>query len=119
MTISKATLAEFAFGDVVLVPFPFTDQTASKRRPAVVISRDPAPGARPDVILMAVTSRTSPQPAEDEVRLRAGGSAGLPKPSIIKPVVMTLERRLVIRRLGRLTKTDQKRLRKLIRHLMG
>jgi hypothetical protein len=23
------------FGDVVLVPFPFTDQTASKKRPAV------------------------------------------------------------------------------------
>jgi mRNA interferase MazF len=26
------------FGDVVLVPFPFTDQTATKKRPAVVVS---------------------------------------------------------------------------------
>ncbi len=29
----------FEFGDVVLVPFPFTDQSAAKKRPAVVISR--------------------------------------------------------------------------------
>jgi mRNA interferase MazF len=28
----------FEFGDVVLVPFPFTDQTTSKKRPAVVVS---------------------------------------------------------------------------------
>jgi mRNA interferase MazF len=26
------------FGTVVLVPFPFTDQTASKRRPAAIVS---------------------------------------------------------------------------------
>ncbi len=30
----------YSFGDVVLVPFPFTDQTASKKRPAVVVSAD-------------------------------------------------------------------------------
>jgi mRNA interferase MazF len=26
------------FGDVVLVPFPFTSQAASKKRPAVIVS---------------------------------------------------------------------------------
>ena len=30
--------ARFSFGDVVLVPFPFTDQTGAKKRPAVVVS---------------------------------------------------------------------------------
>jgi hypothetical protein len=31
----------YEFGDVVLVPFPFTNQTASKRRPAVIVSSQP------------------------------------------------------------------------------
>jgi hypothetical protein len=44
----------YSFGDVVLVPFPFTDQTASKKRPAVVVSADAYHQRRPDVIVMAV-----------------------------------------------------------------
>jgi mRNA interferase MazF len=28
----------YSFGDVVLVPFPFTDQSGSKKRPAVIVS---------------------------------------------------------------------------------
>jgi len=47
----------YSFGDVVLVPFPFTDQTASKKRPAVVVSADTYHQRRPDVIVMAVTSQ--------------------------------------------------------------
>ncbi|MGK7919931.1 MAG: type II toxin-antitoxin system PemK/MazF family toxin [Trichodesmium sp.] len=30
----------YKFGDVILVPFPFTNQTTSKKRPAVVVSSD-------------------------------------------------------------------------------
>jgi mRNA interferase MazF len=44
------------FGDVILVPFPFTDQSSSKKRPAVVISTDRYNAQRPDFIIMAITS---------------------------------------------------------------
>ncbi len=30
----------YEFGDVLLVPFPFADQTTTKRRPAVVVSSE-------------------------------------------------------------------------------
>jgi mRNA interferase MazF len=45
------------FGDIVLVPFPFTDQSAVKRRPSVVISGKDYNGQHPDTILMPVTSQ--------------------------------------------------------------
>jgi mRNA interferase MazF len=44
------------FGDIILVPFPFTDQSTSKKRPAVVISSNHYNTERPDLIIMAVTS---------------------------------------------------------------
>ena len=54
------TTTTFRFGDVVLVPFPFTDQTTSKKRPAVVVSSDSYHVGRPDLILMAITSQSRP-----------------------------------------------------------
>lgn len=47
----------YDFGDVVLVPFPFTNQTASKQRLAVVVSTKTYNSAKPDVILMPITSQ--------------------------------------------------------------
>jgi len=34
------TTTDYEFGDVILVPFPFTDQRTTKRRPAVVVSSE-------------------------------------------------------------------------------
>ena len=42
-----------AIGSVVLVPFPFSDLSQSKRRPAVVL----APAERGDWILCQITSK--------------------------------------------------------------
>jgi len=47
----------YEFGNIILVPFPSTDQTASKRRPAVVVSSRADNLTRPDVVVMAVTSQ--------------------------------------------------------------
>lgn len=47
----------YDFGDIVLVPFPFTSQAASKKRPAVVVSSPAYNGSKPDIVVMAVTSR--------------------------------------------------------------
>jgi len=45
----------YQFGDVVLVPFPFTDQSAAKQRPGVIVSSVAYHRAWRDLILMAIT----------------------------------------------------------------
>ena len=57
----------FAFGDIVLVPLPFTNQTAIKQRPAVVVSSRSYNQARPDLLMMAVTSQLRPAATLGEV----------------------------------------------------
>jgi mRNA interferase MazF len=43
-------------GAIVLVPFPFTDQSAAKRRPALVVSSTKFNAGHRDVVLAAITS---------------------------------------------------------------
>jgi mRNA interferase MazF len=109
----------YEFGAIVLVPFPFTDQSASKRRPAVVVSNRAYNRVRPDVVVMAVTSQLRPAPASGEVWISHWEPAGLLKPSAIKPVFATIEQRLVIRQLGALQSADKDALRKAIEETIG
>jgi len=97
----------YSFGDVVLVPFPFTDQSAAKRRPAVVISANSYNRERPDVIIMAVTSQMRATGAVTDIQIKEWKEAGLLKPSVVKPIITTIEQSLVLRRLGRLQARDQ------------
>ncbi len=109
----------FEFGDVVLVPFPFTSQTASKQRPAVIVSSLADNGVTPDIVLMAITSQLRPNPALGDVWLRSWQAAGLVKPSAVKPVFATLERTLVIRQLGALSASDQTTVKNAIGQILG
>ena len=70
----------------MLVPFPFTDLSAIKQRPGLVMSPGRLNDARPDVVVAAVTSQIPAALAEDEVRLPDAelAACGLPKPSIVK-----------------------------------
>ncbi len=101
----------FEFGDIVLVSFPFTSQAGRKQRPAAVISSKAYDQGGLDVILMAVTSRFRPTSRLGEVVVADWQAAGLLKPSIVKPVMFTMDKRLVIRKLGRLAAQDREALR--------
>jgi len=109
----------YEFGDVVLVPFPFTSQAASKRRPAIVVSNRAYNTIRPDVVVMAVTSQLRPAPGLGEVWVGEWQAAGLLKPSAIKPVFATFEQALVLRRLGTLATGDKAALRNAIAETLG
>jgi mRNA interferase MazF len=109
----------FQFGDVVLVPFPFTDQSSTKQRPGVIVSSASYHRARRDLILMAVTSQMRGTDAFGELVVQDWQQARLLRPSAIKPVLATLEQKLVIKALGQLSARDQQPLRGIISVLFG
>lgn len=91
-------------GDVVLVPFPFTDLTSSKRRPALVISPDGFNDQALDLVVAAITSQISNEYA---VAIEQADCVDgmLPKPSVLKLAkVFTIHSTLVVRRLCGLRK---------------
>lgn len=108
----------YEFGDVVLVPFPFTSQTASKKRPAVIVNKATYNRTRPDIVVMAVTSQIRAAPSA-EIRVAEWQLAGLLKPSVVKPVFATLEQNLVVRQLGSFSTEDQDAVRLLINEILG
>jgi len=109
----------YKFGDIVLVPFPFTDQSAVKRRPAVVISSQAYHHARPDIVIMAVTSQQPTTLSVGEVQVQDWQGAGLLKPSVLKPVLTTIDPTLILKKLGQLTPADQTLLRQALTQIIG
>jgi mRNA interferase MazF len=87
-------------GDLLLIPFPFTDLSAAKRRPVLAITASDRYG---DFIALPVTSR--PQ-AEHAIALTAADLAGgsLPAASWIRTNrVVTLNSTLVVKSIGRVS----------------
>ena len=96
----------FQRGDVVLVPFPFTDLSAIKVRPAVVVSSALYQATEPDLILAAITSRIAAATGPLDYVLSDWRAAGLRYPSAFKPALATLEPVRVLYHIGALTAAD-------------
>lgn len=90
-----------------------------------MVSSEAYHSERPDLVILAVTSQVR---SAAEVRSAAGigevavahwKEAGLLKPSVLKPVVATIERGLVLRKLGRLAEEDRRALRQVLDGILG
>ena len=91
---------------MVLLPFPFTDLTTTKQRPAVVVSNESFNTRQRDVVVLAMTSQIPAVLNPEDYRLSPDDlrAAGLPKPSIVKcGKLLTIDRRLIRKTLGRLS----------------
>ncbi len=85
-------------GDIVLIPFPFTDLTGVKNRPALVLIETDL-----DVTVSFITTQVKWE--EDfDVRLEPNIENGLKKNSLVRlSKITTIDKDLVIGRLGQLT----------------
>ena len=95
-------------GDVVIVPFPFTDRDASKRRPALVCSSRAFNSQTKHAVLAMITTATHTSWSED-VEITDLKKAGLPSPSVVRWKLFTLDASLILRRAGKLAPADRQR----------
>lgn len=91
-------------GDVVVVPFPFSERPGSKRRPALALSYRRFNEAGHTVLCMITTGGRSAWPGD--VEIGELDTAGLPRPCIVRLKLFTLDNRLILRKAGRLGAAD-------------
>lgn len=92
--------------DIVVVPFPFTERQATKRRPALVLSSTAFNAAHDQTILSMITSTTVTDWPSDVV-IEEWQHAGLTVPCRVRLKLFTLDNALVLRRIGRLSERDR------------
>ncbi|MCB0113172.1 MAG: type II toxin-antitoxin system PemK/MazF family toxin [Caldilineaceae bacterium] len=88
-------------GDVVVLPFPFSDRSASKRRPALVLAKL---STHNDVILCMITSKTTSDVSAVTITDADFVNGGLPQDSNVRPNrLFTADASLIQRVAGRLS----------------
>jgi mRNA interferase MazF len=93
-------------GTVVLAPFPFTDLSGQKVRPAVVVSRSDRSGR--DVVLAFLTTHRGQPLSMSDILIEEGHpdfkQTGLKAPSVIKvDKLVTVESAILLGELGELS----------------
>lgn len=90
-------MAKFVKGDVVVVPFPFSDLTQAKRRPALVVSTLEGD----DLILCQITSQTIRDNYAISVTDKDFEMGGLKQPSNVRPNrLFTADNSIILYRVG-------------------
>jgi mRNA interferase MazF len=64
-------MTRYRQGDIILVPFPFTDFSTFKQRPALVISSSRFNRSQNDLLIAAISSHVAQRKTPYEYRLTA------------------------------------------------
>ena len=111
--------ATFEAFDVVVVPFPFTDRSTTKRRPALVLSDDKAFNRQTGNLVLAMTTSIGNADWPLDVEVGDLDSAGLASASVVRMKLFTLDNRLVIRKAGKLAQQDRRNVAVALRWLLS
>jgi mRNA interferase MazF len=108
----------FRAGTLVVVPFPYSDRLAEKRRPAVVVSGEAVGRAGFVWIVMVTSARNAPMAGDWPILDLA--AAGLAVPSVVRPVkIACIEPSRILRAIGALPAAATDELCARLRALIG
>lgn len=95
-------------GDVVILPFPYSERLAEKKRPALVVS-GPALGKPYDLVWVMMITSAENAGWPTDLPIRDLARAGLPAPSVIRPAkIACIEHTRIVRRAGKLSDADMR-----------
>ena len=105
--------------DVVVVPFPFTDSSGTKRRPALVLSQKTDFNAliENSVLSMITSQKNEPWPLDCSIVNKK--QSGLTAPSVVRMKLFTLDNRFILRKIGHLSKEDQNQVKQSLSQLFN
>jgi len=93
-------------GDIILIPFPFTDLSGSKKRPAMILSKQKYNKVSDDFILCGITSNLKNRMFSILITKKDLEEGFIPKKSIIKTnKIFSLKQNLSIKKIGKVKKT--------------
>ncbi|MDR1543641.1 MAG: type II toxin-antitoxin system PemK/MazF family toxin [Prevotellaceae bacterium] len=93
-------MERFVKADVVVVSFPFSDLSASKRRPALVLADLPGN----DILLCQITSLVSNEQSALPLVATDFIMGSLPVNSYIRPArIFTADKQIIIRKAGKIS----------------
>lgn len=105
--------------DIVVVPFPYTDQTGFKNRPALVLSSDKFNRSSQEVVACAITSNITQDDFTVMIKPE-DWKGGVYSESCIKVgVIFTMNRALAAKRIGRLGAERFSEVRKKLDEILG
>ncbi len=99
--------------EVVVVPFPYSERLAEKRRPAVVVSNERLHGE--GYLWIAMITGAGKEARIGDVAILGLKQAGLPGPSMVRASKLaTVEPERIIRTIGSLPETERAAVRREI-----
>lgn len=105
--------------DVVVVPFPFTNSSRTKRRPALVLSQKSDFGAIIEHSVLAMITSQKNEPWPLDVVIKNKKQSGLTAPSMVRMKLFTLDNRFILRKIGHLSEADQKQVKQSLSKIFG
>ncbi len=104
--------------DVVVVPFPYADRLAEKRRPALIISNRKL--AAEGLIWVAMITSAENERWPSDIMIVSLERAGLPAPSVVRAAkIACIEPKRIDRRIGRLDKAASRVVAQRLRSFLG
>ncbi|TBV05065.1 type II toxin-antitoxin system PemK/MazF family toxin [Phytopseudomonas dryadis] len=100
-------MASFEQGDVVRVPFPYTNRPTRQARPALVVSKDNAEEGFSLLWVVMITSAEN-RGWPDDVLIADLAGTGLPVASVIRPAKIATLEVADVSRLGRVPENVRK-----------